>query len=184
MMKPRHAGTLLLVALGAAVCVHLLLPSADGMSADRAPLRAPSGDTTLPMDGKRPLAGQLGRTSQPVPEADAATTIATRRATLDRRFAAETVDPAWAPGQEAAIRAALTGSGGGEAAPTVLRAACHRYTCRIDARFPDATTAEQAMVRLSLRLGTPLPYSAVLPAPSDDAGIALDAWYSSDRHFL
>ncbi len=105
-------------------------------------------------------------------------------ATLDTRFAAETLDAAWAMREERALGAFFTADAlatQGLPAPDGLQIACRSATCRISARFADPVEAEMTTQRLAMHVASDLPYGAVMPRALDDGSIRVEAWYSSTR---
>lgn len=105
-------------------------------------------------------------------------------ATLDTRFAAETLDAAWAMRKERAVGAFFAADAlatQGLPAPDGLQIACRSTTCRISARFADPVEAEMTTQRLAMHVAADLPYGAVMPRALDDGSIRVDAWYSSTR---
>lgn len=108
-------------------------------------------------------------------------------ATLDRRFGAEPVDSAWASGTEAGLRAFFDPASlaaQGLPSPQGLSASCHRYTCRVSARYDDPDAADAAAQQLGLHLADRLPYGTVMPRLLDDGRVEVNAWYSSRRFDL
>lgn len=105
-------------------------------------------------------------------------------ATLDTRFAAETLDAAWAMREESALGAFFAADAlatQGLPTPDGLQIACRSATCRISARFADPVEAEMTTQRLAMHVATDLPYGAVMPRALDDGSIRVEAWYSSTR---
>lgn len=105
-------------------------------------------------------------------------------ATLDTRFAAETLDAAWAMREERALGAFFAAdalAAQGLPAPDGLQIACHSATCRISAGFADPVDAEMTTQRLAMHVAADLPYGAVMPRTLDDGRIRVEAWYSSTR---
>lgn len=108
-------------------------------------------------------------------------------ATLDRQFGAEPVDTAWASREESGLRAFFDPAvlaAQGLASPQGLSASCHRYTCRVSARYDDPDAAEAATQQLALHLADRLPYGTVMPRRLDDGRVEIHAWYSSRRMSL
>lgn len=105
-------------------------------------------------------------------------------AALDRRFAAETLDGAWAMREERALGTFFASDAlAMQRLPTPdgLQIACRSATCRISARFADPVEAEMITQGLAMHLAADLPYGAVMPRALDDGSIQVDAWYSSTR---
>ncbi|NOT87425.1 MAG: hypothetical protein HOP03_04500 [Lysobacter sp.] len=105
-------------------------------------------------------------------------------ATLDTRFAAETLDTAWAMREERALGAFFAADAlakQGLPPPDSLQIACRSATCRISARFADPVEAEMTTQRLAMHVAAAMPYGAVMPRALDDGSIRVDAWYSSTR---
>ncbi len=105
-------------------------------------------------------------------------------ATLDTRFAAETLDAAWAMREERALGAFFAADAlatQGLPAPDGLQIDCRSATCRISARFADPIEAEMTTQRLAMHVASDLPYGAVMPRALDDGSIRVEAWYSSTR---
>lgn len=105
-------------------------------------------------------------------------------ATLDARFAAETLDAAWMKREERALGAFFAADAlamQGLPTPDDLQIACRSATCRISARFADPVEAEMTTQWLAMHVAADLPYGAVMPRALDDGSIQVDAWYSSTR---
>jgi hypothetical protein len=105
-------------------------------------------------------------------------------AALDTRFAAETLDAAWAMREERALGAFFAAdalAAQGLPSPDGLQIACRSATCRISARYADPVEAEMTTQRLAMHVAAAMPYGAVMPRALDDGSIRVEAWYSSTR---
>jgi hypothetical protein len=105
-------------------------------------------------------------------------------AALERRFAAEPLDLAWADREERGLQAFFAAdalAAQGLPAPDRLQTVCRSATCRISARFSDPIEAETTTQRLAMHLASRLPYGAVMPYPLADGRIQVEAWYSATR---
>lgn len=116
--------------------------------------------------------------------AEARARIDAHIATLERRFAAEPLDLAWAHREERALQAFFAAdalAAQGLPVPERLQTVCRSATCRISARFSDAVEAETTTQRLAMHVASRLPYGAVMPYPLADGRIQVEAWYSATR---
>jgi hypothetical protein len=116
--------------------------------------------------------------------AEARARIDAHIATLERRFAAEPLDLAWAHREERALQAFFAAdalAAQGLPVPERLQTVCRSATCRISARFSDAVEAEMTTQRLAMHVASRLPYGAVMPYPLADGRIQVEAWYSATR---
>lgn len=105
-------------------------------------------------------------------------------AALERRFATEPLDLAWADREERALQtffAADALAAQGLPAPDRLQTVCRSATCRISARVSDPVEAETITQRLAMHVAPRLPYGAVMPYPLADGRIQVEAWYSATR---
>lgn len=195
----QSSAPLIAVLCGAAIAAAVLglqsrqAPSAAGLASAQDDVTAIAGagpDTTpaadahrLPATATTPAVRGESRLDAFDP-AEARARIDAHIATLERRFAAEPLDLAWAHREERALQAFFAAdalAAQGLPVPERLQTVCRSATCRISARFADPVEAEMTTQRLAMHVASRLPYGAVMPYPLADGRIQVEAWYSATR---